>query len=79
MRKIITISRQYASGGREIGKKLAEMLGTSYYDHELLEEAAKKRGFLVSKGEYDIERMANTLLGEYHDGKLGRISLEKPE
>lgn len=47
--------------------------------YELLEEAAKKRGFLVSKGEYDIERMANTLLGEYHDGKLGRISLEKPE
>lgn len=46
---------------------------------ELLEEAAKKRGFLISKGEYDIERMANTLLSEYHDGKLGRISLEKPE
>ena len=46
---------------------------------ELLEAAAKKRGFLVSKGEYDIERMANTLLGEYHDGKLGRISLEKPK
>lgn len=45
---------------------------------ELLEQAAKKRGFLVSRGEYDIERMANTLLGEYHDGKLGRISLEKP-
>lgn len=46
---------------------------------ELLEKAAKKRGFLLSKGEYDIERMANTLLGEYHDGKLGRISLERPE
>ena len=46
---------------------------------ELLEQAAKKRGFLVSKGEYDIERMANTLLGEYHDGKLGRISLEVPD
>ena len=45
---------------------------------ELLEQAAKKRGFLVSRGEYDIERMANTLLSEYHDGKLGRISLEKP-
>ena len=45
---------------------------------ELLEAAAKKRGFLVSRGEYDIERMANTLLGEYHEGKLGRISLEKP-
>ncbi|MBQ3211177.1 MAG: ribosome biogenesis GTPase YlqF [Oscillospiraceae bacterium] len=46
---------------------------------ELLEQAAKKRGFLISKGEYDIERMANTLLGEYHDGKLGRLSLEEPD
>ena len=45
---------------------------------ELLEQAAKKRGFLVSKGEYDIERMANTLLNEYHEGKLGRLSLEMP-
>ena len=45
---------------------------------ELLEQAAKKRGFLVSRGEYDIERMAYTLLGEYHDGKLGRLTLEAP-
>ena len=47
--------------------------------YELLEEAAKKRGFLISRGEYDIERMANTLLSEYHDGKLGRLSLELPD
>lgn len=47
--------------------------------YELLEEAAKKRGFLVSRGEYDIERMAITLIKEYHDGKLGRISLEQPD
>ena len=46
---------------------------------ELLEQAAKRRGFLVSKGEYDIERMSNTLLDEYHGGKLGRLSLERPE
>lgn len=46
---------------------------------ELLEQAAKKRGFLVSRGEYDIERMANTLLGEYHEGKLGRLTLEMPD
>ena len=46
---------------------------------ELLEAAAKKRGFLVARGEADIERMANTLLGEYHDGKLGRLSLEQPD
>ena len=47
--------------------------------YELLEAAAKKRGFLISRGEVDIERMANTLLGEYHDGKLGRLSLEQPD
>ncbi len=47
--------------------------------YELLEAAAKKRGFLVSRGEYDIERMANTLLNEYHDGKLGRLTLEVPD
>ena len=46
---------------------------------ELLEQAAKKRGFLISRGEYDIERMANTLLKEYHEGKLGRITLETPD
>lgn len=45
---------------------------------ELLEQAAKKRGFLVSRGEYDLERMANTLLKEYHEGKLGRLTLETP-
>ena len=45
---------------------------------ELLEDAGRKRGFLISGGEVDIERMANVLLSEYHDGKLGRISLEAP-
>jgi len=45
---------------------------------ELLEQAAMKRGFLVSRGEYDIERLAHPLLKEYHEGKLGRLSLEVP-
>ena len=46
---------------------------------ELLERAARKRGFLISGGEADIERMANTLLTEYHSGKLGRLTLEAPK
>ena len=46
---------------------------------ELLEQAAKKRGFLLSKGEYDLERMSVILLDEFRDGRLGRISLERPE
>ena len=46
--------------------------------YELLEDAGRKRGFLISGGEVDIERMAGALLKEFHDGKLGRISLETP-
>ena len=45
---------------------------------QLLEAAAKKRGFLVSRGEYDLERMAAVLLDEFRGGKLGRITLEWP-
>ncbi len=46
---------------------------------ELLEQAGRRRGFLVSGGEVDLERMAITLLNEYHEGKLGRLSLEAPD
>ncbi len=45
MNKIITISRQYGSGGREIGVKLAEKLGIQFYDNELITRAAKESGF----------------------------------
>ena len=44
----------------------------------LLEAAAKKRGFLISGGEYDLDRMAAVLLDEFRGGKLGRVSLEEP-
>lgn len=45
---------------------------------KLLEKAAKKRGYLVSGGEPDLERMAKVLLDEFRGGLIGRISLEKP-
>ncbi len=41
---IITIGREYGSGGRQIGKALAERLGISYYDKEIITLAAKKSG-----------------------------------
>lgn len=46
--------------------------------YELLEAAARKRGFLISGGELDTERMAAILLDEYRGGKLGRLTLEFP-
>lgn len=41
---VVTIGRQYGSGGREIGQKLADRLGVKCYDKELLEKAAKNSG-----------------------------------
>ena len=47
--------------------------------YELLEMAGRKRGFLVSGGEVNTERMAKVLIDEYRSGKLGRFTLEDPE
>ena len=43
--KIITISRQFGSGGHEIGEKLAERLGIPLYDNQLVTMAAEKLGY----------------------------------
>ena len=45
MAKIITISRQYASGGSEIGRKVAKLLDIPYYDREIIDATAKESGF----------------------------------
>ncbi|MBR4881401.1 MAG: cytidylate kinase family protein, partial [Clostridia bacterium] len=42
--KIITIARQYGSGGREIGRNLAEQCGFDFYDNNLIALSAKKIG-----------------------------------
>ena len=46
--------------------------------YELLEMTGRKRGFLVSGGEINTERMARVLLDEFREGKLGRMTLERP-
>lgn len=42
MNKIITIGREFGSGGRELGKHLAELLGIAYYDKEIVQEISKR-------------------------------------
>ena len=49
------------------------------YGYHLLQVAGKKRGFLISGGEVDTERMAKILLDEFRGSKLGRFTLELPE
>ena len=42
--RIITISRQFGSGGRELGKRLADFLGWDYYDKEIIDTLAQDQG-----------------------------------
>lgn len=55
-KKIITVSREFGSGGRSIAKLVAEKLGYDYYDSELVERVAKETGFsqdyIADAGEY---------------------------
>ena len=62
MNTIITIGRQYGSGGREIGKRLAEEYGIKFYDKELLAEAAKKSGICEELFARHDERPTNSFL-----------------
>ncbi|MFW5646284.1 MAG: AAA family ATPase [Acetivibrio ethanolgignens] len=62
MNKIITISRQYGSGGREIGEKLAKEFGVPFYDNELISRAAKESGFAEAAFEHAEEKATNSLL-----------------
>ena len=42
--RIITISRQFGSGGRELGKRLADLMNVDYYDREIIDALAERRG-----------------------------------
>ena len=59
---IITIGRQYGSGGREIGAKLADYFGIEYYDKEMLAVAAKESGICEELFETHDEKPTNSFL-----------------
>ena len=59
---VITISRQYGSGGRLIGKKLAEKFDIPFYDKELIELAVEESGFSKEIFEKVDERASSSLL-----------------
>ncbi len=62
MNTIITIGRQFGSGGREIGEKLAKHYGIKYYDKELLTRTAKESGFCEEMMHNHDERPTNSFL-----------------
>lgn len=60
--KVYTIGREFGSGGRDVGEKLAERLGIKLYDKELLQKAAKESGFCEEIFENHDEKPTNSFL-----------------
>ena len=73
---IITIGREYGSGGRQIGKALAERLGISFYDKKIITLAAEKSGLSHEFIENNEQRVRSGLMhtlaasAVYHNGFL---------
>ena len=61
-KRIITISREFGSGGRTIGKMVAEKLGIAFYDKELITLAAEESGFAEHLFEKNDRNITNSLL-----------------
>lgn len=62
---VITISREFGSGGREIGKLLARQLGFQYYDSELIRLAAEKSGYSPEFIEQNEQAIKNPILYDF--------------
>lgn len=85
MKKVITISRQYGSGGRMIGEKLAKALDIPFYDNEIILRAAKESGFSEKAFENAEDKANNSLLYSIamgmnaygnHDSGFTQLSLD---
>lgn len=73
-KKIITISREYGSGGRQVGLTVAKKLGMEFYDKELIDAAAKEIGFPTEMIADREQRLTNSLLYNFAMGTLYGIA-----
>ena len=67
MSKIITISREFSSGGRELGKRLADELRIPCYDRQIIDMVAEKqsldKAYVANMSERDVKVFYNTTIG----------------
>ena len=68
MGRIITISREFGSGGRELGKRLAETMGIAYYDYEIIKGIADKTGLAIEH----VNSIIENHMTSYYPIKIGR-------
>ena len=65
---IVTIGRQFGSGGHEVGRRLASELGISFYDHEFVDMAVKKTGFNADYVKDNEEKAPDFVSGAMFSG-----------
>ena len=74
-KKIITISREFGSGGRTIGRAVAEKLGIPFYDKELVDKIALESGFapkfVEEHGEHSPGKSLFSYAFAHHSGTTG--------
>ncbi len=68
---IITIGREFGSGGRELGKRLADALGVPCYDKEIIDEVAKFQGITPDH----VEHITQTDIRRIYAGTIGRTMM----
>ena len=81
-KRIVTISREYGSGGRQVGQMVAKNLGMEFYDKKLIDLAAKEIGFSPELIADKEQRVTNSLLYNFAMGSLYGIAYPrtpKPE
>ena len=77
---IITISREFGSGGRELGKKVADILGYDYYDREIITEIAKRHNVDENYVEYALNNHAwQTYSLSFHHSFISPVYVHSPD
>ena len=77
--RVITISREFGSGGRTIGKAVAEQLGIPCYDNEILQEIAKESGFVAAAFSHPASGPSNAdYLWEMQYKLIGQLAQKGP-
>jgi uncharacterized membrane protein YczE/cytidylate kinase len=75
---IITIAREYGSGGHEIGEMLARRLSIGFYDSQLIDLTAKEGGFTPEYVKANEQKLANTLLFELYEQNYAYVNEQMP-
>lgn len=75
---VITISREYGSGGHEIGQCLADKLGIAFYDKSLIDITAKESGFTADYISKNEQKLAHSLLFELYEQNYAYVNEKQP-